>query len=68
MWTVYQRPRDYPAQFVARLWKIGPGTFQSTDEILLAETLAEIRAMLPPGLMCLQRLTDDDPCIVEVWL
>jgi hypothetical protein len=67
-WVIYERPRDYPNQFVMRVWKIGAGTFSPTDDVTLADTLDEIRKNVPPGLYCLGRYADDDPCIVEVWL
>jgi len=65
IWTVYARPRDYPAQFVARLFYLD----QPSDQVLLADTLAEIREQLAAwGLMCLPRQPGDEPHIVEVWL
>jgi len=68
MWVVYDHPRDDPEHFVARRWVIGPGFGQATNESVSAETLIEIRRLLPPGLACLSRCEKDDPCIVEVWM
>jgi hypothetical protein len=33
-----------------------------------APTLAEVRALLPRGLICFARDDRDDPMIVETWL
>jgi hypothetical protein len=71
-WVVYRHPRDYPAKYVARRWDVrSPGhgaQVIATDEVKLANTLDEIRRLIPPGLYCLNRFEDDDPCIVEVWI
>jgi hypothetical protein len=69
MWAVYASPRDYPGQFVARKFLItralGPAV---TDDMFVAESLDEVRALLPTGLYCLPRQKHDDPVIVETWL
>jgi hypothetical protein len=67
-WVIYAHPRDYPSKYVMRRWNISAGTMMATEEMALAETLEEIRKHVPPGLFCLRRFEDDDPCIVEVWL
>lgn len=64
LWVVYENPKDYPGSFVAR-----PGvTGGMACAVLLADTLDELRADLPPGLTRLERDPTDDPVIVEVWL
>lgn len=70
-------------QYVLRRWDItdgrgprrakgnsGGGNNQMipTSEIVLAETLEEIRKQVPAGLYRLERFADDNPCIVEVWV
>jgi len=64
IWVVYQNPRDRPGKCIARKWL----NDQPTDEVLVAATLDELRAMLPPGLTRLGRRMEDDPVIVETWL
>jgi hypothetical protein len=64
MWVIYGNPTDHPSKFVARLWL----TDKPTDTLLIADSLEEVRWMLPPGLVCLARDPNDDPKIVEVWL
>jgi hypothetical protein len=68
MWVVYDHPLDYPQKYVARLWNINGDHPAATNVIALADTLVEIRQMLPEGLSRLERFDGDDECIVEVWL
>jgi hypothetical protein len=67
-WTIYDHPRDYPDCFVARKWLAQRGGVVATTEMFTADTLDELRALLPPGLTCLARLPGDEPQIVEVWI
>ena len=69
MWTVYQNPKDYPGQFVARRFVIiGMGHVAPTDDVVVGQTLDQVRTLLPPGLYRLERMPGDDAKIVEVWL
>jgi hypothetical protein len=68
MWTVYDHPSDHPDRFVARLWLVDRKGAKATTEIITALKLKTLRESLPPGLVCLKRMPDDDPKIVEVWL
>ena len=69
MWTVYDRPKDYPTLFVARRSELRSlGKIATTEDLRLAETLDDVRAKLPPGLYRLDRMPGDDAKIVEVWL
>jgi hypothetical protein len=76
-WTIYDHPSDYPNGFIARKWIYAPGMAPDdngeaqptpTAEVLTASSLAELRALLPLGLICFPRKADDDPAIVESWL
>ena len=70
MWTVYQSPSDHPGvAFLARRSEIRTGFngVIATRDIRKADTLDALRALLPPGLICLPRHPADDPVIVEVW-
>ena len=64
IWVVYDSPLDLPGRFVARKWVLD----KPTAEILQGKTLEEVRAQLPPGLVCLARADEDDPKIVETWI
>lgn len=66
MWTVYERPSDYPEGYVARLFKLD----QPQDRAMYAPTLTEIREKIDaahPGLFCMPRQPGDESQIVEVW-
>ena len=54
----------YPERYAARLVTSGPGPF---SYLLLADTLAGIREMLPPGLVRSERMPADPPEVVEIW-
>jgi len=64
MWTVYMNPKDYPGKFVARCWDLD----KPTTNVIVADTLEEVRALLPPGLICMPRDVADDGVIVETWI
>lgn len=70
IWTVYDHPRDFPQEFVARRHYIVRGDDQprASQDYVTAASLEELRKKLPLGLYCLPRFADDDPTIVEVWL
>jgi hypothetical protein len=65
MWTVYERPTDYPNEFVARRF-LGEAP---TAELERADTLEELQERLSEkGLTWMDRSPNDDPRIVGVWL
>jgi hypothetical protein len=68
MWTLYDHPKDQPDNYVARLWLVGDGRIIPTNDMFVADTLEELRLLLPPELSCLPRTPEDDPVIVETWL
>lgn len=69
MYSIYENPRDYPGQFVARKWVISCSPVPiATGDVYQGASLDEVRKQLPPGLNCLPRGANDDRCIVETWL
>jgi hypothetical protein len=65
MWTVYERPTDYPNEWVARRF-LGE---EPTAELERADTLEELQERLSAkGLVWMDRHANDDPKIVGVWL
>jgi hypothetical protein len=66
IWTIYRRPTDYPRQYVARPHSVRQGSPFLVH--LLANTLEEIRAMIPPHLAQFDRDPSDDIPIVEIWI
>lgn len=68
MWTVARNPADFPDKFVARKWLIGRRDLTPTVDHHVADTLDDVRAMLPHGLHPVPRNPNDDPVIVESWI
>lgn len=71
-WTIYDHPKDYPNQFIARASYLNrAGKLVITQSIILGETLEEVREQVQkqdPFLTRMARDKNDDPVIVEVWL
>lgn len=68
VWTIYERPLDYPNGYVVRAYECSRGEPVPWKTALFARTLESARAMLPAGLYRIGRSVDDDPKIVESWL
>jgi hypothetical protein len=69
MWVVYWSPRDYPNTYVARKWRIFAGDLpMPISEMFTSPSLAELRALLPPGAVNIGRMPQDEAQIVEVWV
>lgn len=70
IWTIYDKPSDYPEGFIARMHVASRKEANSgpTTATISAPTLNEVRAQLPPGLVCLGRNSCDEPQIVESWI
>ncbi len=68
MWTIYHNPVDHPGRFVARRFEVGTHSVTPTRDMYTADTLAEVRALLPFGLIYTPRQVGDDATIVEVWI
>ncbi|RBB38872.1 hypothetical protein DPV79_15950 [Burkholderia reimsis] len=71
MWVIYERPRDYPEQYVARRLRAnsGGGVITLRGDVILGDTLDEVRARLKPfGLHRIARDPRDEPQVVETWL
>lgn len=70
MWTIYDRPLDFPQGFIARKWMVSgqPAVAQATNETLTDDSLDGLRKRLPPGLYQMPRGALDETQIVETWL
>lgn len=68
MWVIYERPADYPQGYVLRPQLASRYGVSVAPERQVASTVEEVRALLPPGLVCLGRQEQDDPSILEVWI
>jgi hypothetical protein len=63
-WVVLWDLPAYPERYAARLATSGQAP---SPYLLLADTLAGIRAMLPPRLVRSERMPVDPPEVVEIW-
>jgi hypothetical protein len=71
MWTLYERPADYPQGYVARRWVIGEGTYAPTSDAFFGATLEEVTDFFDrcyPDLFYLPRQDGDEAQIVGTWL
>lgn len=62
--VVYKDTKDYPGQYVARLWDL----ITPTEVVVVKNTLEEIRNEIPEGFINIGRMSNDDPVIVESWI
>lgn len=70
IWTIYQRPKEFPDGYVARKWVVEASSeLKLTVEVIPARRLSDLRdALAGMGLTRLDRMPEDDPSIVEVWI
>jgi hypothetical protein len=67
MWIIFERPRDAPELYIARLFRLD----QPMNTVIYGDTLDEVRELLAklyPGLTCLPRNPGDEVHVVETWL
>ena len=64
LWVVYKHPKEYPNKFVARKWILD----KPSSETVFGNTINEARLAIPKGLTRFLPDTQDDKCIVEIWL
>ncbi len=68
IWVIYNKPKDYPTKFVMRKWA-ATDVATPTDIVHTADSLEEIRKLLPQGQgVRVERSPGDDSCIVESWV
>jgi hypothetical protein len=61
-WIVIRDQLDYPGEVTARLCIADP-----TPYLLVADTLADLQAQLPVGLVRSDRQPLDPPEVLEIW-
>ena len=65
IWTIYDHPRDFPDNYVARRFE----NDVPTTEVIIAPDLDKLRRFfIHNGLVCIARSEEDQPQIVESWL
>lgn len=68
MWTVYERPTDYPDGHIARMHIVDGTGSQPTPHFISGELEMLRKVLRYAGLICMARSPPDDPKIVESWL
>lgn len=68
MWVIYERPRDYPEHYVARLFYITTAGILAEPTAHIADTLEDARLYVPQWAVRLPRYPNDEPQIVESWI
>jgi hypothetical protein len=69
IWAIYNNPSDYPGKWVVRGYGVGTnGSAHRHEDCIVADSLPQARAALPPGLYNLGRAAFDDPAIHESWI
>jgi hypothetical protein len=68
MWTIYNRPLDYPKNIVVRRFEMCKGKVLITNDIQICNSLDEARSKIPYECVCFPRDITDEPPIVETWL
>lgn len=69
LWTIYEKPLDYPDSFVLRRWRVlGDNRIVPDEGCFLTKTLEGARELIPQGLCNIGRYPCDDPAILEVWI
>ena len=63
-WAVLWDLPAYPGRYAARLLTSGQAP---SPYLMLADTLAGIQAMLPPGMTRSERMPVDPPEVTEIW-
>jgi hypothetical protein len=69
LWSIYDHPKDFPDDFVARMFHVDKSGSHPTNKLMVGPSLNQLRAtMQRAGLTCLTRNKEDPPQIVETWL
>lgn len=68
MWSIFERPADFPDGFIARKFVITSGEVTPTRDAMVCRQLEPIRnEMMRRGLYCLPREERDPPMLLESW-
>lgn len=69
MYVVTENPSDFPGKCVVRIHNIYPGRVEPDAEpFAIGDSIDDVRAQLPPGLIQSAPSPRDDKVIREVWL
>lgn len=66
--VVYFNPPDYPHMYVAIKWENSGEKFRPIHDIIIGETIEEVRALIPTQYdQKVPRCEQDAPEIIESW-
>jgi hypothetical protein len=69
IWTIYDKPRDYPTCYVARRFEASADGVRPTADCIVSPQLEPLREELrDKGLTPLPPAPEDPPHLVESWL
>lgn len=69
IWTVYDKPSDFPTEYVARLHIVVGNAHAATTAHVRSENLDDVHeTMLELGLTRMGRMEADEPQILETWI
>lgn len=70
MYSIFEHPKDAPDKYVVRTVFVWRGNLPEPviGQARYADSLAEARALLPPGLYRLERELNDPLYLIETWL
>lgn len=68
LWTIYDKPKDYPHGICARRHEVGNGKSVPTEHMLFGELELLRRVFREAGLTRITRAPEDDAKIVETWI
>lgn len=69
IWTIFERPKDFPDHFVVRRFRVSSAGLEMDPTLWsIGDSLAEARASIPEHCTCLGREPGDEAQIVESWI
>lgn len=68
MYTVYVNPKDYPNKFVMRIFDIDMAGVHASDKIFVEDDYEQLLKHKPAHTIRSPRASNNDTCIVEVWI
>lgn len=69
IWTIYERPSDYPDRYIARKFILDRSKHRATESVIISTDIEELRTHFRRlRLVCLSRGEKDDKVILESWI
>lgn len=68
VFTICFNTLDFPNKYTVRIYEVNKGVTEVQNEVVVKDSLKEIRNVIPKGLRNLHRTAVDGPVIVESWI